>query len=61
MTEYFDELYETILNEYPEASLLRIATELSSLIHCYKDKKVEDEYVLTALCTIRNAIWKKVK
>ena len=50
-------LYDDIAHCSPFAKLQRIASQLSELIHCHKHRKVGDEYVLSMLCAMRNAIW----
>lgn len=55
----YEEIYKDIVNLSPEGKCNRVASELSFLIHCMKDKKVGDEYVLDRLCACRNAMWDK--
>ena len=56
--ERAESLYDEITKAPSDyVKLLRIATQLSELIHCYKGKKVGDPFVLGLLCAMRNAIW----
>ena len=50
-------LYQELVGCSSFSKLQRIASQLSELIHCYKDKKVGDEFILSLLYAMRNAIW----
>ena len=53
----YDDIYDDIIHCSPFVKLQRIASQLSELIHCHTHRKVGDEYVLSMLCAMRNAIW----
>ena len=53
----YEEIYNDIVKLSPEMKCVRVASELSFLIHCEKDKKVGDHNVLARLCACRNAMW----
>lgn len=53
----YEELYNELIGLSPESKLNWIATELSMMIHCMKDKRVGDMDVLDRLCACRNAVW----
>jgi len=58
--ERAESLYDELIKApSDDVRLMRIATQLSELIHCYKDKKVGDSFVLGILCAMRNAIWER--
>lgn len=55
----YEEVYGDLKDMNTYCKTLRVASELSYLIHCMKDKKVYDEEVLGRLVACRNSLWEE--
>lgn len=55
----YEEVYGNLKDMNTYCKTLRVALELSYLIHCMKDKKVGDEEVLGRLVACRNSLWEE--
>lgn len=54
-TKEYYEKYEYFKKGSDYSVMLKVASELSMLIHCEKNRKVGD--VIDSLCAMRNALW----